>query len=92
MVGKLNEWFGAAITEYPSTGQELDVFSINSEGVKLMIEIIWTPSLTNFLKDMVLLLRTDAHIKIPIVQSSVLQNANFVREFQKTTISELKEL
>lgn len=90
MAKKLYDWFGVTITEYPSAGQELDVFSINSNGIKLMIETIWTDSRLNFFRDMVLLIRSDAHIKIAIAQSTVVQNGEFVREFRKTQISELK--
>jgi len=41
MCQKLEEWFGVSITEYPSSGHELDVISISTNGVKLMVEIIW---------------------------------------------------
>ncbi|MPZ05857.1 MAG: hypothetical protein GEU26_05460 [Nitrososphaeraceae archaeon] len=91
MAKKLSDWFGVTITEYPSSGQELDIFSINSDGIELMIEIIWTDSLANFFRDMLLLIRSDAHIKIVVAQSTVVQNSKFVREFQKTRISESKK-
>jgi hypothetical protein len=84
MAKKLNDWFGVTIDEYPSSGQELDIFSINSNGIKLMIEIIWTDSRLNFFRDMVLLIRSDAHIKIAVAQSTVVQNSESIREFQKT--------
>ena len=91
MAGKLNQWFGITITEYPSSGQALDIFSINSKGVTIMIEIIWTDSKMNFFRDMVLLLRSEAQVKIVIAQTSVVQNHDFIREFQKTRISESRK-
>jgi hypothetical protein len=36
MLEKLEEWFGVTIDEYPSMGHELDVFSVSSQGRKLL--------------------------------------------------------
>ena len=34
----------ASITAYQCNGHELDALSISTNGIKLMVEIIWTPS------------------------------------------------
>lgn len=88
---KLEKWFGVSITEYPSTGHELDVFSISAEGIKLMVEIIWTPTTTNFYRDLTILYQSDAKIKVVIVNEVILSKKQLVREFQKARLSETKK-
>jgi hypothetical protein len=88
MCEKLEEWFGVSLAEYQSSGHELDVLSISTNGVKLMIEIIWTPSAGNFFRDMTILYQSDAQIKVLIVNQEILSNPKLVREFQKARISE----
>jgi len=91
MCQKLEEWFGVSITEYPSSGHELDVLSISTNGVKLMVEIIWTPSPTNFFRDMTILYQSDAQIKVLIVNQEILSKQQLVRAFQKARISEIQK-
>ena len=67
---------------------ELDVLSISTNGLKLMVEIIWTPSAGNFYRDMTILYQSDAQIKVLIVNQEILSNPKLVREFQKARISE----
>lgn len=86
---KLENWFGASIVEYPSSGHELDVFSVSPKGIKLMVEIMWTPTPTNFYRDLSLLLQSDAKIKVLVVNKSIFSNPKLVREFQKARISEI---
>lgn len=88
MCQKLEEWFGVSLAEYQSSGHELDVLSISTNGVKLMVEIIWTPSAGNFFRDMTILYQSDAQIKVLIVNQEILSNQKLVREFQKARISE----
>lgn len=88
---KLENWFGASITEYASSGHELDVFSISPKGIRLMVEIIWTPSSSNFFRDLSILLQSDAQIKVIIVNEKILSNEKLVRDFQKAKISEIKK-
>lgn len=87
---KLEEWFGAAIMEYHSSGHELDVFSVSTQGVSAMIEIIWTPSTTNFYKDMMILLQSDAQVKILIVNRLILEKPELVRAYRKARIKEMQ--
>jgi len=88
---KLEVWFGASITEYASSGHELDVFSISPKGIRLMVEIIWTPSSSNFFRDLNILLQSDAQIKVVVVNEAILSKSELVREFQKAKISEIKK-
>jgi hypothetical protein len=88
MCEKLEEWYGVSISEYASTGHELDAFSISTNGVRLMVEIIWSPSTTNFYRDMTILYQSDAQIKVLIVNEAILSKNELVREFQKARISE----
>jgi hypothetical protein len=88
MAQKLRDWFGLGLEEYLSSGQELDAFSITLKGIKIMVEVIWTSSTFNFNRDTILLLRTDAHIKILIVNPEILRNESMVRDFEKTRLSE----
>lgn len=88
---KLEEWFGVSITEYPATGHELDVFSISiSNKLELMVEIIWTPTATNFYRDISIIYTSDATIKVVIVNPLILNKEEFVRYFNKLVISEAK--
>ncbi len=88
---KLEKWFGVAITEYQSAGHELDVFAVNINGVTLMGEIIWTASTTNFYRDMVLLLNSDAKIKIIIANPEIGKKEKLQREYTKIRINEMKK-
>jgi hypothetical protein len=91
MSQKLEEWFGVSITEYQSSGHELDVLSISTNGVKLLVEIIWTPTAGNFFRDMTIFYQSDAQIKMLIVNREILSNEKLVREFQKARISETQK-
>jgi hypothetical protein len=88
---KLEEWFGISIDEYPSSGHELDVFSISKNRLTLMVEIIWTATELNFLRDLTILQTSDEQLKIPIVNPIILQNEKFRRMFLKVRISETKK-
>lgn len=86
----LQKWFGVTINEYQSAGHELDVFSINVKGLTLMVEIIWTPSRTNFYRDLTLLQSSDAKVKILIVNPEIFKNKDLAREYTKVRIGETK--
>jgi hypothetical protein len=88
---KLEEWFGISIDEYPSSGHELDVFSISKNRLTLMVEIIWTATELNFLRDLTILQTSDEQLKIPIVNPIILQNEKFRRMFLKVRIIETED-
>lgn len=91
MCQKLDEWFGVSLPEYQSSGHELDVLSISTNGVKLMIEIIWTPSAGNFFRDLTIMHQSDAQIKVIIVNEKILSKPEIEREFKKARISEAQK-
>jgi len=87
---KLRQWFGASISEYPSSGHELDVYAITHEGVRIYVEIIWTHSKTHFLQDMNALQQSDADVKLVVGSPEVINDVEMQREFTKVAISQTK--
>lgn len=87
---KLGQWFGASISEYPSSGHELDVYALTPEGVSIYIEIIWTHAITHFLQDMNILQQSDADVKLVIGSHEIVNDAKMQREFTKVAISQTK--
>jgi len=85
---KLQEWFGASITEYLSAGHELDVFAVTSSGISIYVEVIWYHSKAHFLSDMNMLQQSDADIKVVIGSLEVVSDQNMIREFAKVVISQ----
>lgn len=91
LVTKLKDWYGASIDEYPSSGHELDVFAVTASGVSIYIEIIWSPTKTQFLSDINMLQQSDADVKLVVVNPEIMANAEMVREFGKVVIAQRKE-
>jgi len=83
------EWLGVAVEEYPDTGHELDVLSVTLNSIKIMVEIIWTPSTTNFYRDMTIILASDAHLKVVVVNPTIIINGEFRRAYEKMQASEI---
>lgn len=90
LVTKLKAWYGASIKEYPSSGHELDVFAVTSSGVGIYIEIIWSPSKTQFLSDINMLQVSDADVKLVVANPEIIAHDEMVREFDKVVISQRK--
>ena len=91
LVRKLREWCGASIDEYPSSGHELDIFAITQSGVSVYIEIIWTPTKTQFLSDMNMLQQSDANVKLVVVNRKIMVESALVREFRKVVLAQRKQ-
>ena len=91
LVTKLKAWCGASIDEYPSSGHELDVFAVASTGVSVYIEIIWSPSRTQFLRDMNMLQQSDAGVKLAVVHPDIIADGQMVREFHKIVLAQRKQ-
>ena len=85
---KLHEWFGASIDEYYSVGHELDTFAVTNSGTSIYIEIVWSHSMSQFLKDMNMLQQSDAEVKVVIGSPKVIVDYNIIREFSKIVISQ----
>lgn len=85
---KLREWTGATLPEYQSSGHELDVFAVTSNGISICAEIIWTSTRSNFFRDMTLIQASDADVKLVIVSPKILRNDKYRRAFEKVAISQ----
>jgi hypothetical protein len=85
---KLKEWTGATLQEYPSSGHELDVFAVTTNGVSIYVEIIWSSSRVNFFRDMNMIQTSDANVKLVLVSPKILNKTEFQREFEKVAIAQ----
>lgn len=85
---QLKDWVGISIEEYPSSGHELDVFGVTSDGISIYIEIIWSDSRTHFFSDINMLQQSDADIKLAVGSPSVIAKDEYKREFSKVVISQ----
>jgi len=88
---KLKDWFGLSITEYPSSGHELDILGVTSDGLNIYIEVIWTHSQAHFHKDMSMLQQSDADMKLVVGSPKILSDVSMVREFTKVAVSETEK-
>jgi hypothetical protein len=92
MYQKLTTWLvGSTKKEYLSSGHKLDVFYVSYQGISIMVEIIWTPTKENFQRDLILLLNSDAKVKIVLTNPKILQREDLVLQFEKSRISELQK-
>jgi hypothetical protein len=88
---KLKEWTGASLNEYPSAGRELDVMAVTLDGISVYVEVIWTPTLNQFLDDMTMIQQSDADIKIVVANPKIILNEDYQRRFSKVVISERRK-
>lgn len=87
---KLKEWFGLAITEFSSSGHELDVYTVTYQGISIYIEVIWSSSWTHFLYDINEIKDADEDVKLVIASPEILRKEKFVNYFNKTVSSQRK--
>lgn len=87
---KLQEWIGASLPEYPSSGHELDVFAVTPEGITIGVEIIWSSTKQNFFRDLNLIQQSDANIKLVVASPEIISSHEYQREFSKVVISQRK--
>ena len=83
---KLEEWYqGITIKEYPSQGQEADAYHISYSGLSILVEVIWTDTWNQFLRDMDILKNSVDFIKIPIVNPTIFKKyeKKLTRHFDK---------
>lgn len=91
LIESLNQWFNlTSIDEYPSSGNELDIFSIDDSGITIMVEIIWTPTKSNFLHDMIIIAYSDAAVKVVVVNPKIIHSPMYTRLYKKFKISQIK--
>jgi len=87
----LSENFGIGLREYPDCGNVADGCIVTMDGIKIFVEVVWTPTENNFNRDLNILHRSDAGVKIFIVNPKLLQKPVVVREFVKTQMAEMKK-
>jgi hypothetical protein len=89
MYKAITKWLpGSTVKEYMSTGQKLDIFHISYGGIAIMVEAIWTETETHFSDDMIILLTSDAVIKVVVVNPKILQNSKLTLKYEKIRTSE----
>ena len=86
----LIENFGVGLKEYPDCGNIADSCVINTEGTEIFLEVVWTSTLNNFERDLIILLNSDAEVKI-LVANPKLLNPEVSRKFVKTQMAEAKK-
>lgn len=85
---QFSKWFGPSIKEYHDSGHLLDVFTITYSGIAIMVEVIWTPTESNFWRDISLVQTSDAELKVVIAHPKIVER--MAREFKKIVIGEGK--
>lgn len=85
----MREWFGASISEYPSSGHELDVFAVTSSGVSIYVEVIWSRS--QFLSDINMLQQSDAAVKVVVAGPETIADGRLIREYEKVVVSQRRQ-
>lgn len=90
VLSKLKDLYGAGLKEYPDSGQINDVYIITPNQIEIFVENIWTSTKNNFQRDLNILHRSSANVKILIVNPDILKNDSLVREFEKTRMAERK--
>ena len=87
----LKTHYGTGLEEYPNSGNIHDIFVVTPDKIEIFVENIWTSKKSNFYRDMTILQRSPANVKILIVNPKILNNPSLTREFVKTKISEIKK-
>jgi hypothetical protein len=89
MSAYLKEWTGATLQEYPSSGHELDILAMTPDGISIYVEVIWSASLQNFYRDIIMVQNSDAAVKVIIANPKLLGD-QYQRIFEKVAIAQRK--
>jgi hypothetical protein len=84
----MQELFEAGLIEYAHTGHVNDVYVVTNEGIKIFVETVWTSTRSNFERDLNILHRSDADVKLLIVNPEILAKEELFRSYEKTKLSE----
>ena len=90
VLSSLKEFCGAGLAEYPHCGNVNDVYAVTSDNIRIFVENVWTSTENHFYHDLVALQRSDADVKILIVNPRILGNDTMKREFVKTKFREIE--
>jgi hypothetical protein len=83
--------YDSTLNEYPDSGNISDVMAVTNDGISVFVENVWTSSKNNFQRDLNILQRSTAEVKIFIVNPKILQDVSLRREFVKTRMTEKKK-
>jgi hypothetical protein len=83
--------YSSTLNEYPDSGNINDVMAVTNDGISVFVENVWTSNKGNFQRDLNILHRSVAEVKIFIVNPKILQDASLCREFEKTRMTERKK-
>jgi len=83
--------YGFGLEEYPDAGNRTDIKVVTSDGVSIFVENVWTSTKGNFQRDLNILHRSDAKVKIFIVNPEILMKKSLIREFEKTRMREIEK-
>jgi len=84
----LKTLYGSALKEYPASGNIHDIKAVTSDGISIFVENVWASSKSNFQRDLTILHRSTDKVKIFIVNPKIMKSESFVREFEKTRMTE----
>lgn len=90
VLARLRGIYGTGLSEYPDSGQVNDVYVITLDQIEIFVENVWTSTKSNFQRDLNILHRSKADVKILIVNPKILENVSLLREFEKTKMSEIR--
>jgi len=90
VLARLREIYGTGLSEYPDSGHVDDVYVITPNQIEIFVENVWTSTKSNFQRDLNILHRSKADVKILIVNPKILKNESLLREFEKTKMSEIR--
>jgi len=90
VLARLRGIYGTGLSEYPDSGQVNDVYVITPNQIEIFVENVWTSTKSNFQRDLNILHRSKADVKILIVNPKILEDGSLLREFEKTKMSEIR--
>jgi hypothetical protein len=90
VLARLREVYSTGLSEYPDSGQINDVYVITPNQIEIFVENVWTSTKSNFQRDLNILHRSKADVKILIVNPKILKDESLLREFEKTKMSEIR--
>jgi len=91
VLDKLRKMYGSGLKEYPDEGTITDIMAVTSDGISIFVENVWTSTKSNFQRDLNILHRSNANVKIFIINPEILSKKSLEREFEKTRMTEIKK-
>jgi hypothetical protein len=83
--------YSSVLKEYPDSGNINDIMAVTKDGISIFVENVWTSSKSNFQRDLNILQRSSAEVKVLIVNPKILSDKSLCREFEKTRMTERRK-